>query len=328
MALSCNYPNCYPEDRECQAGNKPFEKCPHLRRGDDADENRSATPSNEELNGRRVSWTSSVLGQADLEPLAGRSRVLLLGLVGLENAGKTTFLALLYSLLRAGQAIPGYRFAGSYTLAGWELIAGYLTFDGSQNQVRFPPHTSRNAGRVPGMLHLALRDEAGRLRDVVFTDAPGGWFDEWRSHEQAVGAVGAEWIYAQGDGFLLFADSAELTSENRNTTRSAIEMVADRLVAKLGTRPLGLVWAKSDVENTRPVVREKLRAYLAAKQALHYEEFAVSVQLSEGNHWHQQVLETVAWLLKTIDTEPGKRQPAVPRAETDDLFLLRRSIGT
>jgi hypothetical protein len=104
-------------------------------------------------------------------------------------------------------------------------------------------------------------------------------------------------------------------------------MVADRLIAKLGARPLGLVWAKSDVENTRPVVREKLRTYLTAKQALRYDEFAVSVQLSEGNHWHQQVLAAVAWLLETIDTEPGKRQPAVPRSETDDLFLLRRSVG-
>ncbi|QKG51828.1 TRAFAC clade GTPase domain-containing protein [Hymenobacter sp. BRD67] len=245
----------------------------------------------------------------------------------MENAGKTTFLALLYSLLRRGQPIPGYQFAGSYTLAGWELIAGFLTFEDGFNQVSFPPHTSRNAGRIPGLLHLALKDEAGHLLDVVFTDAPGEWFNEWRSNEQATGAEGAEWIYKHGDGFLLFADCEELAGPNRGTARTNIQMMADRLVAKLGKRPLSLVWAKSDIENTRPTVREKLHSYIQAKNPLRYQEFAVSVKQDEEAKWHRQVLETVAWLLDTIRTEPGKRQPAIPSATTDDLFLLRRSVS-
>jgi len=327
MPLSCPIPHCYPEDGECQQGCRPFRECPNLQQSAVTDEG-SVLASEEELDGRRVSWTGSVLGRTDLEPLMARSRVLLLGLVGMENAGKTTFLALLYSLLRSGQAIPGYRFAGSTTLAGWELIAGFLTFRDGYNQITFPPHTSRNAGRVPGLLHLALRDDAGQLVDVIFTDAPGEWFNEWRSNAQAAGAVGAAWTYEHGDGFLLFADCEELAGPGlqRGAARTNIQMMADRLVAKLGKRPLGLVWAKSDVANVRPTVREKLQRYIEEKQPLRYREFAVSVKQDEAVRWHQQVLEAVAWLLDTLRTEAGERQPAVVPAVTNDLFLLRRSV--
>ena len=106
MPLSCSVPHCYPEDGECQQGCRPFRECSNLQQSAGADEG-AVVASKEELDGRRVSWTGSVLGRTDLEPLMARSRVLLLGMVGMENAGKTTFLALLYSLLRSGKAIQG-----------------------------------------------------------------------------------------------------------------------------------------------------------------------------------------------------------------------------
>lgn len=284
-----------------------------------------AVPLAAELDGQRVSWTGSAMGQRDLEPLIARSRVLLIGLAGMENAGKTTFLALLYSLLRRGQSIPNYRFAGSYTLPGWELLAGFLTFKDGSNMVSFPPHTSRNAGRVPGLLHLALKDETDKLLDVVFADAPGEWFNEWRVNEQAKNAEGAAWVHHYGDGFLLFADCQELAGAACGEARANIQMVANRLVVNLGARPLGLVWAKSDVENKRPAMREKIQAHIRGKDPQHYQEFAVSVNRDQVQ-WHEQVLEAVGWLLDTIRHEPSQPQPAVPRTDTDDLFLLRRSV--
>ena len=327
MPLNCKKLHCYPEDRECLEGCRPFENCPNLVRGEGTVEAGSTEPTAVELEGQRVSWTGRVLGLTDLEPLTARSRVLLIGLAGMENAGKTTFLALLYSLLRRGQAIPGYRFAGSYTLAGWELIAGFLTFGDGSNQVSFPPHTSRNAGREPGLLHLALKDENGHLIDVLFTDAPGEWFNEWRSNQRADAAAGAEWIHRHGDGFLLFADCEELAGPKRGDARNNIQMVADRLVVNLQTRPLGLVWTKSDVENGRPAMREKIQTHVQGKGPKHYREFAVSVKQDEAARWHEQVLEAVAWLLTTIQNEPGQQQPTMPLAATDDLFLLRRSVS-
>ncbi|QDK82633.1 hypothetical protein EXU85_30105 [Spirosoma sp. KCTC 42546] len=272
-----------------------------------------------------MNWTGSAMGLTDLQSLTARSRILLIGLAGMENAGKTTFLALLYSLLRRGQSINHYRFAGSYTLSGWELITSFLTFENGSNQVTFPPHTSRNAGRIPGLLHLALKTEADYLLDVVFTDAPGEWFNEWRSYQQADNAVGAEWIHHHGDGFLLFADCEELAGINRGITRTNIQMIADRLVVNLGSRPLGLVWSKSDVENNRPAMREKIQSHIQTKAPQHYQEFSVSVMQNDPQ-WHQQVLQAVGWLLDTIEHAADQQVPTIPLADTDDLFLLRRSV--
>jgi hypothetical protein len=283
-----------------------------------------ATPA--ELTGRRVSWTGSAMGLSDLEPLAARSRLLFIGLAGVANAGKTTFLALLYSLLRQGQSVPGYQFAGSHTLPGWEILAGFLTFEDGSNQVTFPPHTSRNAGRVPGLLHLALKDEDGNLRDVIFTDAPGEWFNEWRNHQTAELAAGAAWIHQQGDGFLLFADCEELIGPDRGTARNQLQMVADRLLDQLGTRPLGLVWAKSDFGEVRPTIRESIQQRILSATPPNYREFAVSVERRESQ-WHAQVLEAIAWLLDTLQNEPGTSLPPLARPNIDDLFLLRRSLS-
>lgn len=321
MPLSCPIPYCYPEDTGCQEGCPTVGDCPHFQ---------AVTPAvavdapTAELTGQRASWGGSALGLADLEPLAARSRVLLLGLAGMANAGKTTFLALLYSLLRQGHVLPGYRFAGSNTLAGWEQLAGFLTFRDSANLVCFPPHTTRNAGRVPGLLHLALRTDEGELLDVLLTDAPGEWFSEWRSHRQAPAAAGAEWLYQQSDGLLLFADCEELASPQRGAARTQLQMLADRLLAELGQRPLGLVWAKSDVANSRPAIRAAIQQHLQLGQPAHYREFAVSVRPGEQGEWHAQVLEAVAWLLTTVRREPGRPQPPPAPSATTDLFLLRR----
>ncbi|MGI4736267.1 MAG: TRAFAC clade GTPase domain-containing protein [Janthinobacterium lividum] len=325
MALHCSHAHCYPDDSTCQAGHQTIGECPYYQAAQDAATTDSVESRPAELTGRRVSWTGSAMGLSDLEPLAVRSRLLLIGLAGAANAGKTTFLALLYSLLRQGQPIPGYRFAGSYTLPGWELLAGFLTFEDGSNQVSFPPHTTRNAGRVPGLLHLALRDADEHLLDVLFTDAPGEWFNEWRSNQASELGEGAAWIHRQADGFLLFADCEELIGPERGATRAQIQMVADRLLDQLGTRPLGLVWAKSDFGELRPAIRDSIQQRIQAASPRHYREFAVSVERREPQ-WHAQVLEAVAWLLATQQQEPGQSLPPLALPATDDLFLLRRSL--
>lgn len=274
------------------------------------------------------------MGAQDVRLLTARSRVLYIGLVGAANAGKTTFLALLYALLRQGQAIPGYRFAGSYTLPGWEAIASYLTFKEGKTEIQFPPHTSRSTGRdegrVPGLLHLALRPETepAPLLDILFTDAPGEWFTEWIVRHDAEAAAGARWMYQHSDAFLLFADRHRLTNTTqRGTARGEINELADRLTHRLGARPLGLVWAKSDVPNDRPQFLADISQHLLHAAPRHYREFEVSVELSGADRWHPQVLASVAWLLDTHRREPGTPPPVpAPAATEQDLFLLRRQV--
>jgi hypothetical protein len=337
--MMCTQTYCHPEESGCaEEGGGDGAKCKFRRKAaDQATSGKTAASGPGEvpelLPGFRVSWTGSPLGAQDMRLLMARSRVLCIGLVGADNAGKTTFLALLYALLRQGHAIPGYRFAGSYTLPGWEAIASYLTFKEGRTDIQFPPHTSRSTGRdegrVPGLLHLALRPEVEQaaVLDVIFTDAPGEWFTDWVTKHDADKAAGARWVYQNGSAFLLFADRERLAGAQRGPARGEIKELADRLTHRLGSRPLGLVWAKADVPNDRSQFLADISQHLQHASPRHYREFEVSVELSGADRWHPQVLDSVAWLLDTHRREPGTLPPVpVPAATEQDLFLLRRQV--
>ena len=340
---TCTRTDCHPEESGCaEDGGSDGAKCKFRKKAtnrtpatDAAGELATSASDGvpDLLPGFRVSWTGSPMGAQDVRLLTARSRVLYIGLVGADNAGKTTFLALLYALLRQGQAIPGYRFAGSYTLPGWEAIASHLTFKEGKTEIQFPPHTSRSTsrdeGRVPGLLHLALRPETepSPLVDVIFTDAPGEWFTGWILRHDAETAAGARWMYQHSDAFLLFADRERLTGPQRGPARGEIKELADRLTHQLGTRPLGLVWSKSDMPNDRPQFLADISQHLQHAAPRHHREFEVSVELSGADLWHPQVLASVAWLLDTRLREPGMPPPVPASAATEqDLFLLRRQV--
>ncbi|WBO83303.1 TRAFAC clade GTPase domain-containing protein [Hymenobacter yonginensis] len=337
--ITCTQTYCHPEESGCaEEGGGDGTKCKFRKKAaNQAESGKAAALGPSEVTelpaGFRVSWTGSPLGAQDMRLLTARSRVLCIGLVGAANAGKTTFLALLYALLRQGQGIPGYRFAGSYTLPGWEAIASYLTFKESRTDIQFPPHTSRSTGRdegrVPGILHLALRseDEPAAVLDVLFTDAPGEWFTDWIIKHDSDTAAGARWVYQHSRAFLLFADRERLTGTQRGQARGEIKELADRLTHRLGSRPLGLVWTKADVPNERPQFLTDISQHLQHAAPRHYREFEVSVELSGADRWHPQVLDSVAWLLDTHCRELGTTPPVpVPSTTEQDLFLLRRQV--
>ena len=69
-------------------------------------------------------WSGSVLGLTDLGFVAGRSKPIVLAVMGPHNAGKTTLLGACYLLLGRGhRPNEELRFAGSCSLAGWENVA-------------------------------------------------------------------------------------------------------------------------------------------------------------------------------------------------------------
>src|SRR5690606_6949375 len=101
----------------------------------------------------------------NLDLLSHRGTPNIIGLVGSSGAGKTSYLAMLYSLLFNGKRIERWDFAGSLTLVGWELQAKTL-----QVQV---DGTIRNPDATPSdkdfysIYHLALRND-GFLQDILF----------------------------------------------------------------------------------------------------------------------------------------------------------------
>lgn len=321
MAGHCVKENCYPEETGCNyEGCAVLTDCMHYK----ADQKISGeiVPQTEADDFFiRVPWTGNAMGLKDLEYLTSMNKVTIIGITGVASAGKTTFLATLYCLVRQGATIGKYRFAGSLTLSGWENIAWYLSWK-EDNSIQFPPHTTSNAGRVPGLLHLRLQGNNNELKDLIFTDAPGEWFDHWTFNEKDANAAGALWIHDVADAFLLFADCDMLAGAQLGKARKQTRMVADRIKQGLTDRPFGLIWSKSDVA-VDPDVKAQISAYITNSPVKHYNEFETSVREGEGGEFHTNVCNCIAWLLSVID---GKHNeiPAIVSHEPEDLFLSIR----
>src|SRR5882724_13424528 len=169
MAGNCSQSTCFPEETGCTVEGCPnvFE-CKYYKQATvNTAENTVSTAIDESY---RIPWTGNTMGLTDLSFLTASSKPILIGITGVASAGKTTFLASLYCLLRHGRGISDYSFSGSLTLNGWEDIAWYLSWK-ENGSIQFPPHTTNNSGRVPGLLHLAMKNSKGEKVDLIFTDA-------------------------------------------------------------------------------------------------------------------------------------------------------------
>ena len=264
-------------------------------------------------------WSGSALGLADLGFLAGRSKPVVLAIMGPQNAGKTTMLAAWYLLLGRGSGPDDeLRFSGSYSLAGWEGVASFLRWKPGSIPPTFPPHTSSRSGRMPGLLHLAFkRRDNDRHRDYVMTDAPGEWFRKWAVKRDAPDAEGARWAAEHADAFLLVADREALSGPEMGVARTGIRLLARRLADELRGRPVALVWTKTDIsipEDTRNAVRSTV-----LKAMPNAVEFAVSIKSdAAGTGTGQGLLDLLRWALNV--RRPTVRLPEPAGDSLDPLF--------
>ena len=264
-----------------------------------------------------VPWTGSAMGLVDLGVIAGRSRPTVVTLLGAAKAGKTTILASWYMLIGRGLGPATRQFAGSYTLDGWETLSSPLRW-APEDPPRFPAHTTSNADRTPGLLHLAFRSADLRLRDVMFADAPGEWFRRWAINENADGAEGARWLADQADILLVVIDSEALAGPGVGPARGELQALAPRVAQHRLDRPVALVWAKSDVELDSEIelsVRRSMLRHLPDAQ-----EFHVSVKPGKEGEPAPGVIALLDWILDAA--RPTSRLPVLHAADTQDSFLM------
>jgi hypothetical protein len=191
----------------------------------------SAKPATVSASNFLLPWSGNSLGLADLSFIAGRSCPKVIGIIGPESAGKTTLLAAWYLLLGRGSTLTGNRFAGSFTLSGWENIAQSLRWT-SGGGPTFPAHTSSGSQRTPGLLHLSIRRQPSNLLlDFLLADAPGEWFRSWAINKNAADAVGGCWVSQHSDVFLVMADSEALAGHERGL----LEIFCDKSCSGLAT---------------------------------------------------------------------------------------------
>ena len=307
MTVDCKHEACFL-DIACALGYLNRSECENWIREEAETMEPEAEPAS------NIPWNSYALGTSDLAILAGRGRPIVVGLIGAPDSGKTTLLAFLYMWLLEHGEVPGWLFAGSWTLGGWESMVQYSRWTG-EPPPSFPPHTS-SSGRVPGLLHLSLRNQAGLVRDVLFTDAPGEWFTEWAKAPTDKHAIGARWVIQHSDVFLLLVDRGALANEDSlPQARRATRDLMERVGAVASHIPLGFTWTKTDV--TLPAAtRETLETSRC--------QFAPYSEIWETT---TEAPETIARVLaRAIDL--GESQPVRPRVfeplVSDEPFLAFR----
>lgn len=312
---ACSRLTCFVPDTGCALGHPNLSDCPEWVGKSQATAENPPAPEEGLL-----PWSGSALGLADLGFVAGRGRPFVVGILGPQNAGKTTLLGAWYLLLGRGETNSDKRrFAGSFSLAGWEAVAGSLRWNPGQPPT-FPPHTTSRGGRAPGLLHLAFRYSSSlRTRDFLLTDAPGEWFQKWAVNRDAPGAMGASWVADRADVLLLVADREALAGENMGSARNSIQLLARRLAAECHYRPVALVWTKSDVDITPEMEAAVRTAVMGPIPAAR--EFFVSIAspVAGTKGVGHGLIELLDWTLGI------RRAPAVlpnqSPATVDPLFL-------
>jgi hypothetical protein len=316
MSVKCPQQDCWAPEIVCNFG-YDLEQCPHYK-GVEAKEGENNVSEDTFL----LPWSGNSFGTFDLQFIAGRSKPTLIGILGAHNAGKTTLLTTLYLLLGQGRRPASRRFAGSYTLGGWENLAHFLRWKPHQVP-SFPPHTPFDAGRTPGLLHLAFRKEDSKVEDVLLTDAPGELFTRWAIDKTAPELDSARWIARHADAFLFLVDSEALTGPRRGEARASTLTLAERLGDELAGRPVAVVWGKSDVE-----VKETIKAALGNSFVqlfpLH-QEFHVSVE-REGDKakvTEDAFIDLLSWLLTERNTIQVDHLPLLSQTDDDAMIAFR-----
>ncbi len=335
----CELDTCVdPKEIGCNRGFEFLEECPHWNNGRAIEASDGLSPERADArelgdstsqNANRhllLPWTGNSLGLLDVELVTACNRTTLVGLVGPYNAGKTTLLTLFYLLIQRGEPASTGRFAGSWSLNGWENLAASLRWERGQGGPRFPPHTSRGAGRRPGLLHLAFRDPELIRRVFLLTDPPGEWFSAWAQKENAEGAEGARWVQKYADRFLFLVDREALSGNERGKERETLRDLARRLSTSLRGRPTAVVWTKSDKPISR-MIESDLQECFAAEFPGH-SEFRVRLRFGDEprDDVEEPCLELMRW---TFGARRSTRRPPIvlPLANPEDLFLSYRGQG-
>jgi hypothetical protein len=168
---------------------------------------------------------------------------------------------------------------------------------------------------MPGLLHIALRDERGTLHDFLFTDAPGEWFNRWATKADAPDALGARWTIERANGCLVFVDSARLAGPSRGSARNELTALFHRMSAYAAAQPVGVVWSKSDVEVPPPLVKS-----INELQQQHLPG-ASTWRLTYQNP--ESVLEAISGILARLRVPPSAGRIAEPIIEETPFLAFR-----
>lgn len=320
MRNKCSEPDCPAPKGLCLKHASPdYQKCEHWQ-GNKMDQ---SIEKQKTVNKKAQSlpWTGEPFLPTDIEIVSQRVAPLIIGMVGSADAGKTSYLGMLYTLLFNGKRFEQWQFAGSCTLAAWETLAQYLKIQPDGN-VDFAPPTPSNPDFY-SLYHLALK-RRDLFRDVLFADSSGEVFKLWSENVHEPNAKNARWIYEKSNAFIFMADSIALINR-RGAAKAEIVQMAEQLAANLKDRPVAVVWSKADKigdvrETIRSALEEDLAQVFGGSQVFEVSNFSKS---DPDTLCHKNNLAVTEYLLKKLN-EP-KIIKLIPKVGvSDDLFFNYR----
>jgi hypothetical protein len=314
MTGKCKLPECPAPDAPCHLGKDDFAQCENFVT--EAVEKKTKKEKASDVKKAGIGWSGQAFTPDELRLVSSRTSPILFGIVGKADAGKTTFLAMLYTLLLSGKTLKQYSFAGSKTTLGWDELYHRLKL--KWGNVAFPQPTPVTSNRL---YHLALRNAEQQLKDILFADASGEVFSLWSVNRNDENAENARWIYANSNAFMLFIDCEALIAD-KNAAKKEILLIASQLTHDLKNRPVIAIWSKADKKGeVLPNIKDSLKKELEI-MFKNYTEIEISNYLEPGPDELVLVhnLAAVDWLLeKTM----ASTSPDLTLNDTvsDDIFI-------
>jgi len=314
MAEKCSNPEC-PAPPHCHEGKDDYKQCDFWLKNNSAIIAKKEKPKKESKNSN-LTWTGEPFKIEDVAQVSSRSTPIFIGVVGKADAGKTTFLAMLYTLLLNGKKFKNFNFAGTKTILGWDELHHKLKVQ--KNKVAFPDPTPSQYYRL---FHFALRNAENQLKDIFISDASGEVFSLWSQNRDDVNTENARWIYGNSNAFILFIDCMDLI-KRKNLAKTEIIDIAQMLQHNLQGRPVIAVWSKSDMkEEIHIKIKDSLKEELQNLFS-NYTEIDISNFSSDDPDKlvHENNLEVIDWLLEKILVPAGTKF-IVNNNHKNDLFL-------
>ncbi len=323
MRKKCSKANCPAPKGLClEHASNDHPKCEHWQ----GPQIGQAVEKQKKMSGTAQSlpWTGEPFLPTDIEIVSQRSSPLIIGMVGNADAGKTSYLGMLYTLLFNGIKFNHWSFSGSYTLAAWETLAQYLKIR-PNGKLEFAPPTPSNPDYY-SLYHLVLK-KGGVFRDVLFADSSGEVFKIWSENTQDQNAENARWIYEKSSAFIFMVDSVALI-KRRGAAKSEIVQMAEQLAANLKGRPVAVVWSKADEignirENIKSALSDDLSQVLGDSQVFEVSNFSKS---DPDIFCHKNNIAVTEYLLdKLNETKKIILEPQIENL--DDMFLNYKGVS-
>ncbi len=317
MIRKCSNPEC-PAPPHCHEGKDDYTKCEFWLKNNPLKYEKTKLP--QKGSGKsNLSWTGKPFKIEDIAQVSGRNIPIVIGVVGKADAGKTTFLAMLYTLLLNGSKFKDYDFAGTKTIIGWDELHHKLKV--LKNRVSFPDPTPSQYYRL---LHISLRNSENQLKDILLSDVSGEVFSLWSQDRDDTNAENARWVYSNSDAFVLFLDCEDLASR-KNLAKTEIIDIAQMLIHDLQKRPVIAVWSKADKKDEvhqkiRISVEEELKGLFKDLTIMDISNFSMN---EPDKLVHENNLEVIDWLLSKIIVPSGNELIIESHHKTDLFFNYR-----